>query len=78
MKRKILSILFCALCLQGFSQVILVNGKAIVSLTDQSGKRIYTNEINDIGRIDVSKLAAGLYYIKNHITGITQKIIVTK
>ncbi len=57
---------------------IQVKGRQIVSLTDQSGKVVSTNEINGIGRISVSKLPPGLYYLKNIVTGSIEKIVVSK
>ncbi|HEV8084380.1 MAG TPA: T9SS type A sorting domain-containing protein [Chitinophagaceae bacterium] len=57
---------------------IHVNGKVIVSLLDQSGKIILSREINGDGKIDVSKLATGLYFLKNDATGVTEKIMVAK
>ncbi len=57
---------------------IQTGGKAIISLTDQSGKIILTKSIYGNGLIDVSKLSAGIYYIKNMATGETQKIVVAK
>ena len=44
---------------------IHTSGKAFVSLTDQSGKIILTRAIDGNGLIDVSKLPAGIYYLKN-------------
>ena len=57
---------------------IHIKGKEFLSLTDQSGKVIFTNEINGEGKIDVSKLPAGLYFLRNDVTGVTQKIMVAK
>ena len=57
---------------------IHVNGKVIVLLIDQSGKIVSTNEINGVGKIDVSKLPTGLYFLKNDATGVTEKIMVAK
>ncbi len=57
---------------------IHANGKVIVLLMDQGGKLISTNEINSNGKIDVSKLPAGLYYLKNNNSGKTEKVMVIK
>jgi hypothetical protein len=54
------------------------NGNAIFTLTDQSGKIILTKTINGNGEIYVSHLPAGLYYLKNHVTGAMQSVMVTK
>ncbi len=57
---------------------IKTNGKAIISLTDQSGKIIITKTIEGSGIINVTALPASLYYLKNNETGETQKVIVAK
>ena len=57
---------------------IQTQGKVTIQLSDQSGKILITKTINGNGEINVSQLAAGLYYLKNKNTGETQKIIVTK
>jgi hypothetical protein len=57
---------------------IKTNGNAIISLTDQSGKIIFTKTIEGDGIINVATLPAGLYYFKNNATGETQKIIIAK
>jgi len=54
------------------------NGKAILSLTDQSGKILLTKTIDGRGSINISGVAAGLYYLKNNTTGATQKVVITK
>src|SRR6266540_1580324 len=53
---------------------IKTNGKAIISLTDQSGKIIITKTIEGSGIINVTALPASLYYLKNNETGETQKV----
>jgi hypothetical protein len=57
---------------------IKVDGKAVVSLSDQSGKIILTKTIENNAVINLSALAAGLYFVKNNTTGRTQKIAVIK
>ena len=52
--------------------------KTNFTLTDQSGKILLTQTINGTGKINVSKLTLGLYYLKNNETGLSQKIIVFK
>jgi hypothetical protein len=43
---------------------IQTNGKAILSLTDQSGKVLLTETIEGNGVMNVTSLSAGLYYLK--------------
>jgi len=57
---------------------IQITGKAIVSLTDASGKIIFTKTIDKTDVLNVSSLSAGIYYLKNNITNETQKIMVVK
>lgn len=57
---------------------VQTNGKATISVSDQSGKTMLTKIIDGNGTIDVSKLIPGIYYTKNNNTGSTQKMIVTK
>jgi hypothetical protein len=57
---------------------VQTNGKAILSLTDQSGKVLLTQTIAGNGVISVASLPAGLYYLKNTSTGTTQKVIIAK
>jgi hypothetical protein len=57
---------------------IQTNGKATFTLTNQSGKVLLTKTITNKGEINVSNLAAGLYYLKNNTTGTMQKVIVIK
>jgi len=52
--------------------------KAFVSLTDQSGKLILTKAIDGNDLMDVSKLPAGIYILKNSATGETKKIMISK
>jgi hypothetical protein len=57
---------------------VQTNGNASLTLTDQSGKILFTKTINGKGEINVANLAAGLYYLKNNSTGAVQKVIVSK
>jgi len=57
---------------------VQTNGKAILSLTDQSGKILLTKTIEGNGVIDIAGIPAGLYYLKNNTTGVTQKVIVER
>jgi hypothetical protein len=56
---------------------IHTGSKAVVSLTDQSGKMMFTKTIEGIGSIDVSKLPAGVYFLKNNTTGETKKVMIS-
>jgi len=55
---------------------VQTNGNAMFTLSDQSGKILFTKVINGKSEINVSKLAAGLYYLKNNATGEVRKVIV--
>jgi len=57
---------------------VITNGKAVVTLTDLSGKILLTNAINGSGTINVAGLAPSVYYLKNNATGSSQKVIVIK
>jgi ELWxxDGT repeat protein len=57
---------------------INTGSKAMVCLTDQSGKIMLTQAIDGKATIDVSSLPTGLYYLKNTATGETQKVIVVR
>jgi len=51
---------------------------AIFSLSDALGKVVVTKQIHGNGIIDVSKLPAGFYFLRNNLTGEIQKIVVEK
>ena len=57
---------------------IKVNGKAIISLSDQSGKTILTKTINGNDVINISNLPSGSYYLKNITTGDAETIIINR
>jgi len=52
--------------------------KTTVQLTDQSGRILITQNVSGSGFLNVSHLPVGLYYLKNTITGETQKIIIVR
>jgi len=54
------------------------NGSATFSLINQSGKILVTTNINGEGVINVSGIAAGLYYLKNNSTGSIQKVVIAR
>ena len=57
---------------------INIGSNAIVYLTDQSGKTLFTKSINGRGFIDVSKFPSGIYFLKNNTTGETKKIVISR
>lgn len=57
---------------------IEITGKAIVSLINESGKVLLTSNITNKGSINISGMAAGLYYLKNNNTGAVRKVIIAK
>jgi hypothetical protein len=57
---------------------VRINGNALFSLSDQSGKILLTTSINREGSINISGMAAGLYYLRNNSTGAAQKIIIER
>jgi hypothetical protein len=54
------------------------NGSTTFSLINQSGKILLTANINSKGSINVSGIAAGLYYLKNKITGSVKKVVIAR
>lgn len=57
---------------------IQAKGNTTFYLSDAAGKRILTKQIQKNGNINVSTLPAGLYFLKNSLTGEVQKIVVQK
>jgi len=57
---------------------VQTNGKALVSLADQSGRVLLVQTIDGNGTIKVANIPGGLYYLKNNTTGTTQKVIISK
>jgi hypothetical protein len=57
---------------------VKVDGKALISLSNESGKLIFTKTVENSGTIDVWSLPAGIYYLKNMSTGEMQKVLVAK
>jgi Leucine-rich repeat (LRR) protein len=54
------------------------NGSATFSLINQSGKILLTTNINGKGIINISGIAAGLYYLKINSNGNVQKVIIAR
>jgi len=57
---------------------VQTNSNASFSLLNQSGKILLTTNINGMGSINVSGIAAGLYYLKNNSSGAVQKVIISR
>jgi len=57
---------------------VQTNSNASFSLLNQSGKILLTKNVNGNGEINVTNLAAGLYYLKNNSTGAVQKVIIER
>src|SRR6266496_2418620 len=57
---------------------IETKGNTSFSLLDQSGKILLTKSINGNGEINVTNLAAGLYYLKNNSTSAVQKVVIAR
>jgi hypothetical protein len=54
------------------------NSNTSFSMLDQSGRILFTTNIYVKGTIDVSRLSAGEYFLKNNNTGSVQKIIIAR
>jgi len=54
------------------------NGNTSFSLLNQSGKILLTTNINGKGSINISGMAAGLYYLKNNSTKVVQKVVIAR
>jgi hypothetical protein len=57
---------------------VITNNNASFSLISEDGKILLTSNINKAGVINISNLAAGVYYLKNNNTNTTKKISVVK
>jgi hypothetical protein len=57
---------------------VQTNGNGSFSLLNQSGQPLLTTNITGKGSINISGLAAGLYYLKNNGTGVVQKVIISR
>jgi hypothetical protein len=57
---------------------VQTNGSALFSLLNQSGQTLLTTNINGKGNINISSMAAGLYYLKNNRSGAVQKVIIER
>jgi hypothetical protein len=57
---------------------VTTNGNASFSLMSEDGKILLTSTIDKAGVIDISNIAAGVYYLKNNSTNASKKISVIK
>ncbi len=57
---------------------VQTNINASFSLLNQSGKILLTKNINGKGSINISGMAAGLYYLRNNSTEAVQKVIIAR
>jgi hypothetical protein len=57
---------------------VQTNGNASFSLLNQSGQTLLTTNINGTGSINISGMAAGLYFLKNNSTGAVQKVMISR
>src|SRR6266536_525337 len=57
---------------------VQTNSNASFSLLNQSGKILLTKNVNGKGSINISGIAAGLYYLKNNSTEAVQKVIIAR
>jgi Leucine-rich repeat (LRR) protein len=57
---------------------VQTNGNASFSLLDQSGQILLTSNIKGEGNVNVSNIAAGLYYLRNNNSGAAQKVIIVR
>jgi len=57
---------------------IQANGNASFSLLNQSGEILLTTIINTTGNINILKLSAGEYYLRNNSTNTAEKIFVVR
>ena len=57
---------------------VSTNGNAPFSLMSEDGKTLLTSTIDKTGVINISNIAAGVYYLKNNNTNASKKIVVIK
>jgi hypothetical protein len=57
---------------------VKTNGNASFSLISEDGKILFTANVDKAGSMNISDLAAGVYYLKNNNTNTTKKISVVK
>jgi hypothetical protein len=57
---------------------VTTNSNAFFSLMSEDGKTVLTSNIDKTGVIDISNIAAGVYYLKNNNTNASKKISVIR
>jgi Leucine-rich repeat (LRR) protein len=57
---------------------VATNGNETFSLLDQSGKILLSTNIIGKGVINISSIAAGLYYLKNNTNNTVQKVVIAR
>ncbi len=57
---------------------INTNTETNISLINQQGIVVFTQQIKNTRTINISKLPAGIYYVKDNRTGEVQKIVISK
>jgi hypothetical protein len=57
---------------------VTTNGNASFSLVSEDGKILLTANVDKTGSMNISNLAAGVYYLKNNNTNASKKISVIK
>jgi Leucine-rich repeat (LRR) protein len=57
---------------------VQANNLTSFSLIDQKGKILITTNIDGNGKINVSKITAGIYYLKNNSNGDVKRVVITR
>jgi hypothetical protein len=57
---------------------IHAGAKVAITVTDQLGKVVLTKNITGNSTLDISKLQAGIYYLKNNTTGEVQRVVIAR
>lgn len=57
---------------------IKTEGNGIITITDMNGRMMLTKTVSGNDAVDVSRFAAGVYYVRNQTTGEVQKMIVVR
>jgi hypothetical protein len=57
---------------------VVTNGITEFTMVDESGRILFAVNITGTGTIDVSRLSAGLYFLKDNNTGTVRKIIIAR
>jgi len=57
---------------------VQTNSNTSFSLLNQLGKILLTKNVNGKGSINISRMAGGLYYLRNNSSGAVQKVIIAR